>query len=902
MPILERTPPRKRIQPAEDSVGIPSSPSQFRIAPSPRLQTTYDADNYVFPSLEALAVPVREKNAAMNTKRTSASFSVSPYPKSPSNKELNSGSRADSSYKSGRTVGGPAGRNGPTLTMNAANLYPAIGARDSVSPRIGLRSPLSIAKQVRSADDTLRLESPSTSKKGLDHAQLYPDLPPHAPVDEVLVGSRSKRESSTILPNTNTFEAQMERALASGANPFQDRKRNQMRDESRLQGGDELNDTIEAPHVPSPTLLRSPLLSSSAISSTCSSPQIHTVNGVIRPTTSTKSASARPTTPSPTPLSPLPRGKAPAGLARAASPSRDDVLRLQLQLKEEKAKLQEAKNGWERIVKELRQRKKESDIQVVHIKDLKGKVAEWKEKAKRAEAVQSIPSAHAWELVRARLKDAVARAEESMERDAEAIIGRNEVSYMDARRAEGELDLRVSHLELEEMQSRLREANDQIKSLESDLQLEKASAEDVRVQYSALVSQESLVMEALKETQSKYSLLQGELKDMTKKLAEERSTLQRWKQAHTSSPNRMALLAKTRMNCPVGESRRRDVRLTPGRVVRTAETGRQSPRQKITATTSRAKSSLDAALHLAPAATAVSNEGAFDEENVEDAGEEFAETRETVIAANHTAAMIVKEVSKEPFLDTPVEQEGDGRGKLEQPLLKRKAGILNRAKKMAGVTSAKPEGNSKMEGEEVKRKNDTLADVQKTPLVPAKKRQARADLVVEAEDEEDKEDEDARDTDTEATPIVPTKRFTATTKNTTKTKKQPKSTEDEMTVSKTPLVRKKRSLAESVYYQDEKAAAAGVASGSKTGKGKQVSAGTVTTVVEKKKKRRLLKPNSNVANNFMNCNGDTSGDLNPGLNLPLQLSPIKGDPLSSSSNKKSAIGSKSATAASRVFG
>jgi hypothetical protein len=373
-------------------------------------------------------------------------------------------------------------------------------------------------------------------------------------------------------------------------------------------------------------------------------------------------------------------------------------------------------------------------------------------------------------------------------------------------------------------------------------------------------------------------------------LAEERLTVQRLKQKQASSPNRVPPLSSTSLVSPLQEVKSTSIgRLaSPARKVTKPTAGRQPLHQQALATTSTATSR-----------TATQNVGIVYAENdlEEDFEQDLPEEQERIAAPSVALKRKMKAAREtpEPYEDGEEVQEYAVK-ETDPPLVKKKTGILKRARKAAGsVPSAKTPAESKAKDSRKAKKQaeEVDMDMLRTPLVPTKKRNTKVETLITAEEEEEEEEGDgeAPYSDTEATPIVPAKSATAT-KNKAKTKQSQTPLDVGEAVSKTPLLRKKRSGADD---QEEVAVASTLTSRDPEGKVEKVVA------VEKKKKRRLMKQTTNIANNFMNCNGDTSGDLNPGLNLPLQLSPIKGDP-SSSSNHHPTLGIRSAAAASRLFG
>jgi len=219
----------------------------------------------------------------------------------------------------------------------------------------------------------------------------------------------------------------------------------------------------------------------------------------------------------------------------------------------------------------------------------------------------------------------------------------------------------------------------------------------------------------------------------------------------------------------------------------------------------------------------------------------------------------------------------------EEPELlkpKKKTGILSRPKKTANTTTTSKERGAKKAEKSGNRQRQIDSDIIQTPMLQSKKRKGKSDFVMPA-------DESDQEMNSIATPFLPVKATAAKSK--AKTKKLEATSREDITITKTPLLRNKRS---SATEDDHETASPST----KAGGNKEAA----VVVVEKKKKRRMLKHTTNVANNFLNCNGDAEGDLDPKLNLPLQLSPLKGGDPSSSSNPT--LGIRSAAAANRLFG
>jgi hypothetical protein len=238
--------------------------------------------------------------------------------------------------------------------------------------------------------------------------------------------------------------------------------------------------------------------------------------------------------------------------------------------------------------------------------------------------------------------------------------------------------------------------------------------------------------------------------------------------------------------------------------------------------------------------------------------EQEEETPKVVAKSKQVAAKVKRKASIQKDEDeSEVEKEV-----MEASMPKKKAGILSRAKttteKKVTATSSKRKSDSR---EEEQRSMDLSQDVQQTPMILAKKKKGK--LEIERADES---------LDAEATPVVKPKSGKLAA---------PEPVEE---ATKTPVIRSKKRKEDT--------------EGTSTSVIKRVDAiEEADNGVQKKKKRRILKQNTNIANGFLNINGDGEGGLDPELNLPLQLSPLKGNAPTSSITSLGTRG-----AANRVFG
>lgn len=508
MAILERTPPRKR---QTDIDPTTSSPSRSKLLRSPeRQQQTAANETYVFPSLEALAAPVRERNAAMNhsTRDTPTLHSMT---RSGSNIELNSGSKRTLSANSRKILGGPAGRNGPVLSVTVSKLHPALGERiGNNSPRPASKS--AIPKPLQSptyASRTERSMSPLGPHLSSRANDVYPSLPASFGDDDVAKTqaiSINTAQDPNPQKEEDPFLAQMERALASGANPFQDRRREQMRGESNIEQRKPMEEVTEASPLPrhKPTPRNSNALGplsyeAKIVSSTHSQAVASSIVDRTRPLTRS------------------PVSKASTSLARTSSPSRAAALQiqaeLQAQIEEKLVQIEKLKEEAAKYLKELKEVEKLNKKQKETINVLEKQFFDQSTRATEVTDDQILFFAFAWETGRAKCKDAILRTEERKEREIESIISRNEVTYLDARRLESELDLKMERDETERLNVQLRIGASQRKAIKSTLLETEKEKQALKREKLAIESREIKMKESLNREQEKIRTLEDGLNE-----------------------------------------------------------------------------------------------------------------------------------------------------------------------------------------------------------------------------------------------------------------------------------------------------------------------------------------------------------------------------------------------------
>ena len=516
---------------------------------------------------------------------------------------------------------------------------------------------------------------------------------------------------------------------------------------------------------------------------------------------------------------------------------------LRAQVKKESQRLQEVRADAARTVKQLEEKEQHSITQRQRIKELEGQVSQWKAKAKEASSSPVEPVALAWEALRVRCKDGIRRTSESRERDVEVVICRNEVTYMDARRREGELARVTMQAEAKGLRLASQEAKEQCMLLRSELHGVKKERDEAEMIRRSLEGGEGRLRDALRAEESRSSALEEKVRELSNsvsgmgeqlhmhpsdtllftKLAEEKEMVYRLKQRQISSPARPTIASEARRVSPA----RRDVQSKgAGRAAPPALVQRQSPRKKAAVVSA-----------MSSAAPLPSAEESIDVANVRpramDVNDDGFSSPPAAIREGRARS------------EKGVVQSKDAEPEREKP---KKASILSRAKKAAPKATSKSNTHDEEQQWNEPDQREISRDVQQTPMIRARKRRG---LTEEEHDE-------GHDSTLNATPFVPAK----TTKGRAK---KPGTEEVSKTTSRLPV---KANPAEE-------------------------------PAPERKKKRRLLKQNSNVANGFLNCNGDAEGDLDPKLNLPLQLSPIK-----PSDQHGPTIGGRGAAAAasSRIFG
>lgn len=827
MPILERTPPRRLAQVGAGDALVASSPSRLKPTPSP-LRGGVGADSsFVFPSLDALAAPHRERNAALKPAICTPPALVA-HRQTSSNVTNGVVSRVGSASANSRKVGGASGgRNGPTLSNTASKQHElqVHRKRDSNSARLESRSP-----SRDTADEGQRF-SCAAPKDQSPATCMYPSLPtPSA------LAKRSDGAKTTLHNIDDLFEAQIQRALASGANPFQDRKRDEMRGESRTTAGA----FLEA-QSPTPTQVRPSLSADESLGRSVGIPMdggsTFRIARVSRPA-SPSLAQERPV---------VQRGPSKQQPSEGDASPDEEVQQLRAQVKKESQRLQEVQAEAARTVKQLEEKEQHSITQGQRIKELEGRVSQWKAKAKETSSSPVEPVALAWEALRVRCKDGITRASEARERDVEVVICRNEVTYMDARKREGELGRVMMQAEVKGLRGASLEANEQCRLLRSELHGVKRERDEAEKIRRSLEAGEVRLRDTLRAEEGRSSALEEKVRELSQsvsetgeqwhlhssdtlllpKLAEEKKLVYRLKQRQISSPARPTIASEARKVSPT----RREVQSKgEWRAPPTAPLQRQSPRKK--------PAVVSALSSAAPMPSAeVSFEGANVRPGTMDTNDDGFSSPPAAIKEGRARSVKGKVQSKN------AEQER------EKP---KKASILSRAKKAAPKATGKANTHDEEQQEQQQwtepDQREISRDVQQTPMIPARKKRSHRE----------EEHDEGHDSTLNATPFVPAK----TTKGRAK---KPGAEEASKTMPLLPV---------NTNTADELAP-------------------------ERKKKRRLLKQNSNVANGFLNCNGDAEGDLDPKLNLPLQLSPIK-----PSDQHGPTIGGRGAAAAAsnRIFG
>lgn len=329
------------------------------------------------------------------------------------------------------------------------------------------------------------------------------------------------------------------------------------------------------------------------------------------------------------------------------------------------------------------------------------------------------------------------------------------------------------------------------------------------------------------------------------------------KQRQPPSPVRRELpVAEMRKSSPVRRvpksddkenvSPSKDLSVTTSKTTRVvSETVRQSPRKKLSAFVKSTSAKFQSTVMR-------QSDGITDDEQDVDELSQAEMFKEVVKPKVVTKSKQIAIKAKK----TLTEDESEGEEEAKEVILpKKKGGILSRAKitneKKVSVTSSKRKSDSRTEEAQMK---EMEHDVQQTPMIPTKKKKSKTEIVRAVEENDES-------MDAEATPVVKPK------------SKQVTASRLVEETTKTPVIRSKKRK-EDVERRESIEASTSVGKRSSV-----VAAGEEE--LPKKKRKRILKQTTNITNNFLNCNGDEEGGLDPELNLPLQLSPLKGAPTSS---------------------
>lgn len=267
-----------------------------------------------------------------------------------------------------------------------------------------------------------------------------------------------------------------------------------------------------------------------------------------------------------------------------------------------------------------------------------------------------------------------------------------------------------------------------------------------------------------------------------------------------------------------------------------SETVRQSPRKKLTALVKSTSAKFQSSVSR--------TSDSITEEDLEQDNNLYKEARKVTSLKGN------KKDAKSKQAETVEENSHVDEMEVEETIPKKKTSILSRAKKSTGKMTAQ----STRRSEEQARIVETELETQQTPVIAARKSKGKVQPVVAEESVEEA-------SFVNATPIVKPKVKKVAAANLEETAK--------VTKKRGAIVEEQADVEDSIEPIS-----------SEDG-------------VQKKKKRRILKQNTNIANGFLD--GNVSGDLDPKLNLPLQLSPIKGAAPSTS------LGTRGG-ASGRIFG
>jgi hypothetical protein len=429
--------------------------------------------------------------------------------KARSSVEGSGGSMGNSSATGRKILGGQVGRNGPVLSATVAKTHPTIGSPRTVSqssiPR-RMASPLKVAtadRRSQSPADVFRPDANDTTAREI-----------RSPA----AASRDVKQESALAMTTerSEFEAQMERALASGADPFQDRKRDLMRGESRIPVVRQERGMVHSPR-------RVDAIASKSSESELQSPpaKLSTPKATTPKGSTPKASTARAAFPE----SPLLRTKTHAVQLIVQSPasqsSREVVLKLKGQIKEGRSRLEEAQFEAANALQALKEKEKLDRQQRDKIKSLERRLLDHNSSSLERDSSQLRLVALEWEFLREKCQNKMIRDEESIEREVEAIISRNEVTYMDARREESELNLKLVQMEKSAVEKMLNRANEQHRMLRENLKDAEREKSKADRDLEAIQSSKIELEEALEAERSTREDLERGIKELEDRVSKE---------------------------------------------------------------------------------------------------------------------------------------------------------------------------------------------------------------------------------------------------------------------------------------------------------------------------------------------------------------------------------------------
>ncbi|MCO5588074.1 hypothetical protein L7F22_042029 [Adiantum nelumboides] len=954
MVILERTPPRKwQSEGSDQEIGEGKHEFVGGLNGVPSTISAQPRKSYVFPSLEDMAAPIREQRAAQQANgHSSASSSASPS----TTKQV---SHSSTSVR----------QNSPTQSQrqHSSKIPVHRTMRSSGSPQKKSVSPIAVRKNV---------DENSASK--------------HASMNKVGSPSRIATSSREAAVDA-AFQEQIERAIASGENPFMDKRRAAMRDDSNAS----ITSTPNALYPPLPSKrpstarqsdsrtqiavehdTRDKTISGKQIDSDFvvekhepaniprrSQEEVQRAAATIRKSLLSEEEQKAPATsaiqqhvitngdqsthpPSPPIETFTPHRRKLTKEAHAVPIIQQEELhRLRSELRECKALLRDSQLENERLQQECQDNKAQHD-------DEKRKNQTIEAQMKHLELVaienECKLKETRWEATQNALRDAMERDEKMRKKNIEVVLAKNKISRLRARALDAEHSFdklkskQGKHDEkVHQQKGELEEEVERLRSERQDLKAHLKDVEEKYKEYKEQVNSHADQMEALenavatekarrKEISSREAALRGEVQELQKVAAREAKLRAELAEVRADlSSERMTINDLRR------EAKHSKVSASPSKKV-----AANSPLQIVSwkdfrnAMTQEAESSFDRSLDVEVDPLPPLKQKALPIKQNRSEPVRAKEVKTKTTSKAKKAQMIEDEESQDEFERT------------QSPVRKTKTATTR--PKAQPVTRAKARGKEvevvedEEEEEEVSEPESPVQEqVPASPVRMGRKASPEKKRTVTKQAAEDADMEEASEIPQQDSiqSFIPTMKTTkksilnkgraappkakpitvgtssrsqmqsdagdlsGATSKINKSKEAiipPASLHDE--TMKTPLLPSKRTRAvqnrQAEVEEEEEIIQANKAQKA-TSKLKTVpvklappplgdvgnmSVGgvTKTPMVQKntaaeprKKKRKLLKAGANVAGDFLNWKGDADGALNPELNLPMELSPLK---------------------------